>query len=73
MTTLRCDAVNPPLLGMKKVVSEDAVRRGFDNIEEEAGLAWQQEHLDYCTRPLLSSKAALSGERPKKIENCLTK
>jgi hypothetical protein len=27
MTTLRCDPVNPPLLGMRKVVSEDAVRR----------------------------------------------
>jgi len=33
ITTLRCDAVNPPLLGMKKVVSEDAVRRGLAKIE----------------------------------------
>ena len=54
ITTLRCDPVNPPLLGMRKVVSEDAVRRAFDKIDEEAGLSWQQEHLDYCTRPLLS-------------------
>jgi hypothetical protein len=38
MTTLRCDPVNPPLLGMTQVVSEDAVRRGFDKIEEQAGL-----------------------------------
>jgi hypothetical protein len=53
MTTLRCDPVNPPLLGMRKVISEDAVRRGFDKIEEDAGLSWLQEHLDYCTRPLL--------------------
>jgi hypothetical protein len=30
MTTLRCDPVNPPLLGMSEVVSEDAVRRGLD-------------------------------------------
>src|SRR3954464_861909 len=28
ITTLRCDAVNQPLLGMRKVVSEDSVRRG---------------------------------------------
>ena len=28
ITTLRCDAVNPRLLGMTKVASEDAVRRG---------------------------------------------
>jgi hypothetical protein len=53
ITTLRCDPVNPPLLGMDKVVSEDGVRRGVDKIEEQAGVAWLQEHLDYCTRPLL--------------------
>ena len=50
MTTLRCDPVNPPLLGMRKVVGEDAVRRGFDKIEEDAGLSWLQEHLDYGVR-----------------------
>ena len=38
MTALRCDPVNPPLLGMKEVVSEDAVRRGLDKIEEDAGV-----------------------------------
>src|ERR1700739_4403570 len=37
MTTLRCDPVNPPLLGMAQVVSGDAGRRGFDKIEEQAG------------------------------------
>jgi hypothetical protein len=45
MTTLRCEPVNPPLLGMTQVVSEDAVRRGFDKIEEQAGLDWLQRHL----------------------------
>jgi hypothetical protein len=49
ITTLRCDPVNPPLLGMAKVVSEDAVRRALSKIEEEAGRAWLQEQLDYCT------------------------
>ena len=29
ITALRCDLVNPPLLGMRKVLSEDLVRRGF--------------------------------------------
>jgi len=46
--------VNPPLLGMTRTVSEDAVRRGLDKIEEEAGETWVQGHLDYTTRPLLS-------------------
>jgi hypothetical protein len=54
ITTLRCDAVNPRLLGMTKVVSEDAVRRGLAKIDAAAGLAWLQTHLDYCSAPLLS-------------------
>jgi hypothetical protein len=39
ITALRCDPVNPPLLGMEQVVSEDAVRRAFDKIEEHGGMA----------------------------------
>jgi hypothetical protein len=31
----------------------DAVRRALSKIEAEAGRAWLQEQLDYCTRPLL--------------------
>ena len=54
ITALRCDPVNPPLLGMRKVCSEDAVRRGLAKIGEAKGLAWLQNHLDYCTTPLLS-------------------
>ena len=40
ITTLHCDAVNQGLLGMKKVLSEDAVRRDLAKIDETAGLAW---------------------------------
>lgn len=54
ITALRCDPVNPPLLGMRKVCSEDAVRRGLAAIGEAKGLPWLQNHLDYCTTPLLS-------------------
>ncbi len=54
ITALRCDPVNPQLLGMRKVVSEDSVRRGLGKIEEEAGVAWLQTHLHDCTAPLLS-------------------
>src|SRR5215472_10069769 len=54
VTALRCDAVNPPLLGMSKVVSEDALRRALAKIDETAGAQWLQAHLDYCVRPLLA-------------------
>lgn len=53
ITALRGDGVNPPLLGMKKVVSEDAVRRGLGKVPEASGVAWLREQLEYCTRPLL--------------------
>ena len=53
VTALRCDAVNPPLLGMSKVVSEDALRRALAKIDETAGMQSVQGHLDYCVRPLL--------------------
>jgi len=53
VTALRCDPVNPPLLGMRKVVSEDSVRRNLEKIDEQAGLRWLRNHLDYCTAPLL--------------------
>jgi hypothetical protein len=51
---LRGDAVLPELLGMKKVVSEDAVRRAFKAIDEEDGASWLRGHLAFCTEPLLA-------------------
>ena len=53
ITALRNDGVLPELLGMKKIVSEDAVRRGFKAIGEDEGAEWLRRHLDYCTAPLL--------------------
>lgn len=53
ITGLRGDGVNPRLLGMRHVVSEDAVRRGLGKIEAVAGEAWLTGHLEWCTGPLL--------------------
>src|SRR5208283_4484120 len=54
ITALRCDAVLPELLGMKKIVSEDAVRRAFQAIDETEGAAWLRGHLAFCVEPLLA-------------------
>jgi hypothetical protein len=64
ITALRCDPVNPPLLGMRKVVSEDVVRRGLTKIDEAKDLPWLQNHLDYCTIPLLSEPWVLDRTAP---------
>src|SRR5208283_5939119 len=40
ITALRADNVLSELVGMSRVLSEDAVRRGLDKIEEVAGMAW---------------------------------
>jgi hypothetical protein len=62
ITALRADTVNPPLLGMNRVLSEDAIRRAFERIEEEAGIDWLREQLDYTTRPLLGEPWILDAD-----------
>ena len=54
IAALRCDAVLPELLGMKKIVSEDAIRRAFKAIDETEGAAWLRGHLAFCVEPLLA-------------------
>ena len=54
ITSLRCDPVLPELLGMKKIVSEDAVRRAFKTIDETEAAAWLRGHLAFCMEPLLA-------------------
>ena len=56
IAALRGDGVLPELLDMRRIVSEDAVRRAFAAIEEEAAAAWMRRHLDHCLEPLLSER-----------------
>ncbi len=62
ITALRNDGVLPGLLGMNKIMSEDAVRRAFKAIREDAGREWLRGHLDYCTMPLLAEPWILDGD-----------
>ncbi|MBV8092417.1 MAG: transposase [Acetobacteraceae bacterium] len=62
ITALRADPVNPPLLGMRKLISEDAVRRALAKIDETAGINWLQTHLDYCLMPLLQEPWILDAD-----------
>jgi hypothetical protein len=62
ISALRGDGVNPALLGMSKVVSEDSVRRAFGKLDEEAGVAWLQAHLHRVYAPLLSEPWVLDAD-----------
>jgi hypothetical protein len=44
VTAIRCDGVNPGLLGMSKVISEDALRRALAATPEAEGIAWLDGH-----------------------------
>ncbi len=54
INALRGDTLNPPLLGMARVVSGDVVRRVLNRIEEAEGLRWLAGELRASVEPVLS-------------------
>jgi len=55
VTAIRCDGVNPGLLGMNKVISEDALRNALKRIDETEGKAWLDAHIGDSIKPLLDA------------------
>jgi len=67
-TALRGDTVSPPLLGMKRIVSEDSLRRAFqNNIDEKEAEVWQQDWLIKTVSPLLSVPWVLDIDTTTKV------
>lgn len=54
ISTIRFAGVNPGLLGMEKVVSEDAARRAMKAIEENAGVSWLTAQLRLSTEAAIA-------------------
>ena len=54
ITTIRTDGVNPALLGMRKVCSDDWGRRALGTLDEATSTHWLQTHLLRCYEPLLT-------------------
>jgi len=59
ISALRGDGVNPELLGMRKVASEDSVRRALSALKEEESGVWLKKHLKASYEPLLEEPWAL--------------
>ena len=53
ISAIRGDGVNPELLGMKKVASEDSVRRALIAMKEEKSELWMKQQLKASYFPLL--------------------
>lgn len=54
ITTIRSDRVNPELLGMKEIASEDSIRRALAAMDEVEAITWADQHLANSTRPVLA-------------------
>ena len=59
ISAIRNDGVNPELLGMTKVVSEDSARRALKSLDEELAGEWLKKHLKASYEPLLDEPWAL--------------
>jgi len=53
INAIRADGINPELLGMTGVASEDSVRRGMKAMDEAASGQWMKKHLKASYEPLL--------------------
>jgi hypothetical protein len=67
ISALRGDGVNPELLGMTKVASEDSVRRGLSALNDEESQAWLKKHLKASYEPLLEQTWALDVDTTVKV------
>lgn len=62
ITNVRCDNVNPGLLGMTAVMSEDSVRKALRQIDESQGAHWLKEHVKRCYEALLAVPWIMDGD-----------
>ena len=59
ISAIRGDGVNPALLGMTKVASEDSVRRALVALDAKASESWLKKHLKASYEPLLEEPWAM--------------
>jgi hypothetical protein len=67
ISALRGDGVNPELLGMTKVASEDSVRRALASLQEAESDAWLKKHLKASYELLLEESWALDMDTTVKV------
>ena len=53
INALRHDGINPDLLGLKRICSDDSVRRALASLDGDEAQDWLRQHLEFPLRPLL--------------------
>ena len=66
VNALRFDALNPAMLGMKKVVSEDSARRNLKKLDQMEARKWQHKHLRETWERLLYEPSMLDIDTTEK-------
>jgi hypothetical protein len=67
IATLRCDRINPELLGMDKMVSVDSARRAFVGTDSRQCGSWQRTHLRRSWEALLDHPWILDVDTSVKV------
>jgi hypothetical protein len=67
INAIRGDGVNPELLGMTRVASEDSVRRGMKAMDETKSEEWMKKHLKASYEPLLQEPWVLDVDTTVKV------
>jgi hypothetical protein len=67
ISAIRNDGVNPELLGMTKVVSEDSARRALKGMDEKRSGDWLKKHLKASYEPLLDEPWVLDMDSTVKL------
>lgn len=70
ITGLRGDAVSPQILGMEKIISEDALRRALCRLSEPQGQTWLRGHLLGSVHTALSTPWILDIDTTIKLLYC---
>jgi hypothetical protein len=67
INAIRGDGINPELLGMTRVASEDSVRRAMKAMDEAASGEWMKGHLKASYEPLLQEPWVLDVDTTVKL------
>lgn len=62
VNALRHDGINPGLLGLRKVCSDDSVRRALEKLDHREAETWLKHHLTFPLHPVMQDDWILDAD-----------